>query len=318
MSAQPVWVVLVVAVAALLVVGWSALREWRPSSRGQRGALLARVVIALLAVGIGLRPTAMHEVEVPVPSTTDLVLLVDRTASMGALDGAAGRARIEAAGEDLAELVRRTAGANTSVIVFDDAARVAVPFTTDATSVATFLRTVGWRPSAKATGSDISVAVELAESVLSTAREEHPEHRRFLVYAGDGEQTQDRAPGSFAGLAEGLSGSLVLGYGTRGGGPIPVAPGEQETVTIAGEEQVSRIDEAALARIAEEIGGDYVHRTGPAGLPTLAEPGATGSRIEVQPGAEYYWVLALAAVPFLLVLLAVAVRGSRVAREELR
>ncbi|WP_166390153.1 VWA domain-containing protein [Nocardioides ochotonae] len=316
MSVQPVWPVLVLAAVALVLSCWS-LRDWRSSSGMQRGALAARVVLALLAVGIGLRPTGLHEVEVPVPSTTDLVLLVDRTASMGALDGPAGRARIEAAGEDLAELVQQTAGANTTVIVFDDVARVAVPFTTDAAAVSTYLRTVGWRPSAKATGSDISVAVELAEQVLRSARAEHPEHQRYLVYAGDGEQTQDGAPGSFGSLREGLTGSLVLGYGTAEGGAMPVAPGEQRLVEIEGEEQVSRIDGAALSRIAEELGGQYLHRTGPGSLPTLTR-GPTSARVELQPGEEHYWVLALAAVPFLLHLLAVAVWGSRAAKEEQR
>lgn len=312
---NPEWVVLVGAVPLLV---WTVIQV--AGSRRSDGPALAaawsRVVVAAAIVAIGLRPTAVDEVEVPVPGTTDVVLLVDRTASMGASDAVGGRSRIEALGDDLAELVIGTGGANVSVIVFDDDARVTVPSTTDATAVATHLRTLGWRPSAKATGSDISVAFDTARDVLEASAASALEHRRFVVYAGDGEQTADAVPASFAPLSELLDGALVLGYGTEDGGPMPIAPGETEQVTLDGEVQRSVIDEENLRAIATDLGGDYLHRTGAGDLPAFAEAEAS-TATELQPGTEYHWWIALAASGFLLHLLIGAVLELRQVREEL-
>jgi len=316
MSLQPIWWVLVPALGVAAAALFIAVGDWRRADRRGRVMNVLRVVVALAAVGVGLRPMVTHEVEVPVATNTDLVILLDRTASMGALDAGSG-SRVEAAGRDLAALTADLAGANIAVVVFDDEARVAVPFTTDATAVTTFVRTVGWRPSSKAVGSDISVAVPTATAVLERARRDRPDRRRYLVYVGDGEQTQSGEPASFAPLAPLVDGAQVWGYGTTEGGPMPVAPGERELVSHDGQRQLSRAEPDSLRAIAEQLGGEYLHRNGSGdlggGAGFASDPVA--GRTQLRPAGELYWMVALAGAVPLLVLLMAAVRGLREVRE---
>lgn len=314
MSLQPIWWVLVPALGVASAAVFIAVADWRRADRRDRVMHGLRILVATAAVGVGLRPMISHEVEVPVPTNTDLVILLDRTASMGALDVGSG-SRIEAAGRDLAALTAELAGSNITVVVFDDEARVAVPFTTDATAVTTFVRTVGWRPSSKAVGSDISVAVPLATEVLERARQDRPERRRHLVYVGDGEQTQPAQPASFAPLAPLVDSAQVWGYGTTDGGAMPVAPGERELVTHDGQRQLSRAEPEALAAIADQLDGEYVHRDGSGDVGNALDDDPVASRTELRPGGELYWWVALAGAVPLLVLLMAAVRGLREVRE---
>lgn len=313
---QPVWVILVPALALAAVVTVEAARRWRAGDGFERAELVSRSILAVLFVVVGLRPTATHEIEVPVPSPVDLVVLLDRTASMGALDASDGD-RLAAAAEDLVELASAARGATISVVVFDDEARVAVPSTTDLGAVETFLTTVGWRPTVKASGSDISVALPVAEAVLDAAERDRPDNERFLVYAGDGEQTAETTPASFAPLAGRLDGALVLGYGAEDGGPMPVAPDDERRVAIRGVEQRSVPDHAALETIASDLGGEFVDRQERGALPEFVTATRV-TRAELVPGQEYYWWFALVAVPFALHLCAGALFWARRAREEIR
>ncbi|QCX28232.1 vWA domain-containing protein [Nocardioides jishulii] len=314
MTWQPQWwlVVLAGAVAAALAV--AASRRWSTASTTSRALDVVRVVAALGLVVVALRPSGEQERDVPVVAATDVVIMLDRTASMGALDHLGG-SRMDGASADLIQGVAAAAGAHVTVIAFDDSARVLVPATTDVGSVVTTLGTVGWRPSAKATGSDVSVGVELARETLAKVASQRPRNTRVLVYAGDGEQTQSTPRTSFAPLAELVDEAWVLGYGTQAGGEMPVAPGSSERVKLRGSVQRSVLDEQALRAIAGEVEGTYVHRSGAGDLPDLVGPSATGGR-EVVPGAEYYWIVALGLTPLLGIHLWVTVRRWREMEEE--
>lgn len=317
MMVQPIWPVLA---GALLLLGVTALwtwRRWPGQSRPARIAAGVRLLLTAAAVVIGLHPVGTVRVSVPRETTTDVVIVVDRTTSMGARDYADGRPRMTGAAADLPRLVEQVAGARVAVIVFDDDARLAVPFTTDATTLAGFWQTVGWRPSAKASGSDVAVAADLAEQLLRRAAEERPGHDRYLVYVGDGEQTAATPPTSFAPLRGLLAGALVLGYGTEAGGPMATSDDSDELIRVDGQVQLSRIDEPTLAALAEQTGGAYQHRTAPSDLPELVPSGSSATATAQVPGDEYYWIVAIAASGGLLYLLAASVAGMRAAREEL-
>jgi Ca-activated chloride channel family protein len=316
MTVQPVWMVLVPAAALLAVTVADLLRPGGTAAPGARTAAWARVLLAALAVVIGVRPVGLLTADVPVGSTVDVLVMVDRTASMGATDHDDGRSRLDGVAQDVDALVESITGANVALLVFDDDARVAVPFTTDGRAVASYVRTMGWRPGAKATGSDISVGVDLAQRTLDEAARARPGNRRYLVYAGDGEQTKQQEPTSFAGLAPQVEDAFVLGYGTSKGGVMPVQPGSTEVLRRDGEVPRSRADGEALRAIAAQTGGEYLRRAGGAPLPDLV-PSHQLTRPELRPGVEHYWWLALAGVPLLLVLMSASTRAARSAREEL-
>ncbi|MCW5953997.1 MAG: VWA domain-containing protein, partial [Propionibacteriaceae bacterium] len=145
---------------ALLVAG--LVHGWRAKGRSARIAGWLRVVLALLAIGIALRPVQGHFEPRPAESRSDVLLMIDRTTSMGATDYAGGASRMAGVAADVAELMQQVAGARVAVIVIDDEAQLAVPFTTDAAAVTGFVGSVGWRNAKTAAGSDISVGVDLA------------------------------------------------------------------------------------------------------------------------------------------------------------
>lgn len=307
-------VVLAGFVLVLLVAG--LVHGWRAKGRPARIAGWLRVLLALLVLGIALRPVQGHLEPRPAEPRVDVLIMIDRTTSMGATDYAAGAPRMSGVAADVAELMHQIAGARVGVIVIDDEARLAVPFTTDAQAVSGFVATAGWRNARTAAGSDISVGVELAQQTLERAAAERPEHQRYFFYFGDGEQTVDIPPRSFAELAGLLAGSLVLGYGTAAGAAMLLGPDTDELVSIDGVPQLSHLGEPNLTAIAGQLGGRYLHRAGPGGLPEVVPPEARTAD-EFVTTVEYYWMLALAGVPLLLVLLGRAVVGVRTARAEL-
>ena len=318
MMVQPVWWILAPAVALLVATGVWAVRTWPGAPRARRAGAAVRLLLAVSAVAIALRPAGASEVELPREHTTDVLVVVDRTTSMGAHDWAGERPRMEGVEQDMTTLVTALAGARFSVVVFDDDARVAVPFTHDVTTLAGFWRTVGWRPSAKASGSDVSVAAEVAQQVLAQSAEQRPGHTRHLVYVGDGEQTAGTEPGSWEALADLVDTATVLGYGTEAGGRMTAGEGDTAWLQFEGQDAVSSLDADNLERIAAQLGGTYVHRSAAGDLPPIVPPGDSAVETRTVPGEEYYWIVALGAGAGLLVLLAASVRRARTAREEVR
>ena len=85
----------------------------------------------------------------------------------------------------------------------------------------------------------------------------------------DGEQTVQPAPRSFERLDAAVAGGAVLGYGTDEGARMHVYVGRDEVSDLyihdyeTGTDAISRIDEANLAKVADELGVTYVHRTVP-------------------------------------------------------
>lgn len=306
----------VLAVVALVAAGLVVLRH----RGGRRQAVpRRRLVLALVLVAVALRPVVGTSTTVSYSSGVDVVIMIDRTASMAAEDHAGGRTRLEGMKDDLARLVASVEGSRFAVVVFDNGARVALPYSTDAAAVVSLADAIGWREAAFGTGSDIAAGVPVAQALLERSHAERPEVGRYLVYVGDGEQTIEAPPGSFAPLSPFVDGGLVLGYGTASGGVMREREGSDTYVTHGGERATSVIDQDNLRRIAEEVGVPYRHRTADTDL-SLPVSGAVLVPTERRDprGFELYWVLAGVALLVLAVDLWDGLGRLRRAQEELR
>ncbi|UMG93449.1 hypothetical protein [Nocardioides sp. TF02-7] len=99
----------------------------------------------------------------------------------------------------------------------------------------------------------------------------------MVVFVSDGENTADGADqASFEQLADLVDGGVVLGYGTADGARMPEADDLSEDEGYVydfetNDDAISRIDEENLQRVADEMGIDYVHRTGPGGMAAIAD-----------------------------------------------
>ncbi|WP_435770958.1 vWA domain-containing protein [Nocardioides sp. SYSU DS0651] len=235
-----------------------------------------RVGIALTFVVVLLRP-GVGEAEVPTQlSDLEVLVVVDRTRSMAALDHADRQARIQGVQADLTTLAEKLPGARFGMLLFGAETRLVLPFTTDAAAFAAAVETIQLEGPRDGTGSRADRPVPELREVLERAEESAPQRRRVVVYAGDGEDTtqagQDR---SFAQVADLVDEGVVLGYGTTRGAVMPVSDDYDASEGFVRDNDsydnaVSRADLDNLRSIAEELGVPFEHRTGPGGMGAVA------------------------------------------------
>ncbi|MDQ6521964.1 VWA domain-containing protein [Nocardioides sp. LHD-245] len=245
--------------------------------------LARRVGIVLLFVVILLRP-GFGRADVPTQlADVDVVVVIDRTRSMAALDhpGESGpEPRITGARADLTALAEALPGARFGMLAFGTDARVVLPFTADSAAFDAAVETLYLEGPKDGVGSRADRPVPELKEMLERAAEKAPERRRIVVYVGDGEDTTDGdttdGDQTYADLDDLVAGGVVLGYGTPQGAPMPQDDELDGSLGYVqdpetGDTAVSRADLDNLREIADELDVAFEHRTGPGGLERVAE-----------------------------------------------
>ena len=280
----PVWLIAVVLGPVLLVCVLAAVRARRDAD----GTLLAwvrRGAMVLVLAGIAVGP-AVPSTTATVESNVEMFFVVDRTGSMAAEDYDGGRPRLDGVRSDVLALVEAMPGARYSVVGFDSQATRQLPLTTDARAVRTWADTLVQEITFYSAGSAVDRPLGALTTALEGAAERNPENVRLVFFLADGEDTRgdghvEGEPQSYAPLADLVDGGAVLGYGTAEGGRMRTYDGTP--ATGAGTDApwildptqpdtppaVSRIDETALRRVAEQLGVDYTHRIAPTSVDGL-------------------------------------------------
>jgi len=275
-----------------------------------------RVVLVAACALLAFRPGIPGGEAKTVATNVDVIIALDNTTSMLAEDWAAGEdgepgRRIDGVRADVRSIVEAYPGARFALIAFDNSAQVRLPLTTDTSALISTLDVMSPPPTDTSTGSSIGIAADALGLTLENAAK-RDDRARLVFYLGDGEQTSPDAPESFDKNAELIDGGAVLGYGTSEGGRMKkvaaagTSADEYITDPSTGEPALSMIDEAALQKIAGELGVDYQLRTGDAEAELPAAPAETTTTADADsPGArnELSWLIAL----FIAALLAVEV-----------
>ncbi len=306
---HPVLLVLLCGAAAALAV--HALLT-RPGDRGRWGLRLGIVLALFLLL---LRPGIPGGQTETMATDTDIVIVLDTTASMVAEDGPGGGPRLAQVREDVEAIVAAYPGARFALLTFDAEAVQRLPLTTDTSALASALQVLQPEVTAHSRGSSVWLAADLLAQTLQQAAESTPDRARMVFYLGDGEQTASSAPGSFASAGELADGGAVLGYGTAEGGPMRITSGrvasggsDTEYIQYQGQRALSTIDEETLGRIAADLGVTYQHRGGGEELVLPEPPATTVARTGSDtPGGviELTWMLALLFVVLLAVEIAI-------------
>ena len=235
----------------------------------RRFGIVVVLALVLLQPGFGTRaaPSQLSDIE--------LLVVVDRTRSMAALDYQDGP-RIDGVKRDLTELADALPGARFALLTFGSEVTLELPFTSDPTSFSTAVETLRLEGPFDGSGSLADRPLEAMRDILERGDEQHPDRRRVVVYVGDGENTAEGDQASFEELEDLVDAGIVLGYGTEEGAKMPVADDlstEDGYVYDQGrnEDAVSRIDEDNLRAIADELDIDYAHRTEPGGMGAIAD-----------------------------------------------
>lgn len=320
----PLWILALVAVVFGGFVVWRLVVVRRDRAAVLRWA--GRLLMVALLIAIAARPTIPQDGQGPTASGgLEVYVVVDTTSSMAAEDWADGLPRLDGVKADLETIVGSLEGAQFSLVTFDAVAVQRVPLTSDATAMGSAISVLQPEVTAYSRGSTIDEPVGSLLELLTAAQILNPDQRRVLFYVGDGEQTSGSAPGGFEALAPLIQGGAVLGYGTAEGGrmrenywedptqfgdtgataPTPEAQAPtyiQDPTT--GADAVSRIDEAALQAVADQLGVPYLPRSAGssvAGALDGIEVGAvTVTDGQPDSSVELYWVLA---IPFGLLVL---------------
>ncbi len=315
--------------APLAVLGVRALLRRPAGGAPTEGRWLwpLRLLLLLACVFVLLRPGLPGGSTQTLATNTDIILVVDTTASIVAEDWDGDEPRLDGVRADVQSLVDEYPGARFALIGFDAAAQLRLPLTTDTTALISSLEVLQPEVTGQSRGSSIGIANQMLQETLQSAAENSPDRSRMVFYFGDGEQTTSTDPESFSASAEYIDGGAVLGYGTIEGGPMRITSGslsgDAGYIEYQGAPALSVVDETNLQAIADELGVPYQHRAADASIslpeaPTTttdyAESGTVGNVIEL------YWIGAAVAVGLLAVELAHAtmllVRVRQLSRKE--
>ncbi|MDR0944940.1 MAG: VWA domain-containing protein [Bifidobacteriaceae bacterium] len=303
------------AAVALAVVVVAAVRAWRTRGAGAgrpaavrfptarwAATWVRRGVIVLVALAIVLGPATLVPSGAKGVSNTEVYFVVDRTASMGALDFGDGGTRLAGVAHDIETLLGKLPGCRYSILSYTGSAQLSLPLTDDQSAVETWARTLYPEMSTKSDGSSLARPHDLLLAALQAAKKTRPQDRRYVFFMSDGEATADTsglglywgtssANQDYADVRAYANGGAVLGYGTTAGArmlaydgsgawaglgltgaspsptptPTGTTTGSQQYVIddTTGQPAVSKLDPDALSTLASQLGVPYIHRTGP-------------------------------------------------------
>lgn len=298
---------------AVVVLGLLVVALVRAPGRLRLGWGL-RVAMVLLVLVIALRPILPATGSGPAAvGGLEVYFVIDTTSSMAAEDAdrpavdGAPATRLDGVRDDVAAVTGALTGAQFSLTTFDSATVQRVPLTSDATALVSAASSLTPEVSPFSQGSRIDEPLAFMTELLVSARQEHPDRTRVLFYLGDGEQTRQSAPQSFAPLAPFLDGGAVLGYGSDQGGPMRVfdgyraddAPGDPRYIVdpATGEPAISIADQEALRTIASQLGVQFLQRQSGDGV-DAAVAGIDVGDVQLSPATftgpvEFYWIAAI-------------------------
>lgn len=308
---QPVLHPLLIVLIGVFVIAVPVLMLIK--QRGQRPIWVLRTLTALACIAMLFRPGIPGGELQTLATDTDVVLVVDTTASITAEDWGDNQPRLDGVRDDIRALVEAYPGARFALITFDSEAILQLPLTTDTSAVISALDVMTPEVTAFSQGSSIGSAHALLVQTLQRAAESSPDRARMAFYFGDGEQTVTTRPESFSSAAGYLTGGGVLGYGTEAGGPMLITTGgieqSDEYIEYQGSPALSVINEDNLRTIATEMNVGYQLRSAttdleipPAPTTTVAyrDAGATGAVTDLT------WIIALILVGLLGIEVALA------------
>lgn len=265
-----------------------------------------RLLLILACFVMLLRPGIPGGASQTLATDTDVVLVVDTTASIVAEDWDDGQPRLDGVRDDVRAIVAEYPGARFALITSDAAAELRMPLTTDTTALIGSLDVLRPEVTSQSRGSSIGIAAPLLAETLASAAESSPDRSRMVFYFGDGEQTVGSPPESFTDSARYTDAGGVFGYGTAEGGPMRITGGgldaDEGYIEYEGENALSVIDETNLETVAQQLGVEYEHRTADAAPALPAAPSTTTNYAEsgeVGNVTELYWIAALVIVALL-------------------
>ena len=256
---------------------------------------LGALGFALLAVArpqLGQRPASL------VHTGRDLLVLLDLSRSMNAVDGPGRVARLAVAKGAVLGALAGSPGDRVGLVVFGGSAFLQLPLTADHAAFRRFL-------DAATTDDLANPATDLSRALVAAATTfEHEGQRGFqsILLVSDGESVEGDVGPPLKRLRLAGVPVFAVGVGTSEGAPVPAdnseAPEKWHRDHI-GRVVQSRLEEGDLRRAASETNGVYLRWTRGAGAGLSAELGrlekrTMSSRTSPERADRFQWPLGLA------------------------
>jgi len=239
----------------------------------------------------------------------DIVVALDVSDSMLVRDAETGGelSRLERAKREIADLLGRLEGDRIALVAFAGAAFLELPLTLDYSAAALFLEAMDpdlIPTKGTAIGEALRVSLEAFERVASVGSRQS----RAVILITDGEDHLGEAQDVAETAAAAGVRVFAIGIGRDEGAPIPREGGGFRT-DRRGEIILSRLDEAALQRIALTTGGRYVRSvTGDVDLEQIYAQGIKAQLEDQELGSSrrqrwqerFQWLLVLALAALML------------------
>jgi Ca-activated chloride channel family protein len=215
----------------------------------------------LCVIGALMRPQLMDQSTQVKSIGHDLMLAVDLSGSMHALDFSNGDERLnrlDVIKEVVGKFVRERKGDRIGLVLFGGNAYLRVPLTFDTLSVGKMLDNmqIGEAGDSTAIGDAIGLAVQNLR--------DRPAQSRVLVLLTDGADNASTIPPLQAAKLAAQYGIRIYTIGIGSHGPVPI-PNEDGNIVMA---QMD-LDEDLLQKIADMTGGSYFHATQTSTLETI-------------------------------------------------
>ena len=245
----------------------------RRSSDETLTACIRRVIMFLLAAVMMLTPSIVTTTTSRAINATDVMVAVDVTGSMAVKDAEYGSSgtisRLDAAKRIAKGITSTYADSSFAALRFGASSTLDVPLTPDSIAIDGWADTLAVESTSTSAGSSLDTPLDQLMLSLKSIRDQHPDDIIVLYVITDGEQTSDTARRSYSALRRYLDDSFTIGVGSDAGGKIPMASdgtatgqqsdGQWVTDPTTGKPGISKLDEATLESIADEMGGSYLH-----------------------------------------------------------
>lgn len=270
------WIAGPIAAVAVLALG-VAYAVWFARHRDGTDATAAdcvrRVLIAVTLATLTMTPSTTVATTSRAVNATDVFVAVDVTGSMAVRDAAYGSpetvSRLDAARRAIHDIVRMYPDASFAGVSFGVGGSLDVPLTPDGAALGNWADTLTTESTSVSTGSSLDAPIDRLLLAMKAASERHPDDAVILYVISDGEQTSQGTRRTYSSLRAYVDDAFVVGVGSAQGGMIPRTADSAASGANAdddwvidpstGQPGVSKLDEAALTAVADELSGIYEH-----------------------------------------------------------
>ncbi len=214
------------------------------------------LALVFLIAGI-VDPQVGSRLEEVKRSGLDIMIALDVSNSMKAEDIRPNR--LERSKQAISHFIDRLKGDRIGLVVFAGEAYVQLPITTDYGAAKLFLSTID-NDIVPTQGTAIGKAIDMAASSFNDSTRQH----NAIIVITDGENHEDDAMEAAKKAREAGIRIFAIGMGSSAGAPIPVMNNNTRVgfkQDENGQTVISKLNELALAQVADAGGGKFVRAT---------------------------------------------------------